>query len=42
VADGLFGVLRHEALELRLRVLVLEVGLSGPPKYVRKSAVKKF
>src|ERR1700716_3663483 len=32
MADGLLGVLRHQALELRLGVLMLEVSLSGAPK----------
>ena len=31
--DRLLGVLRHEALELRLGVLMLEVGLACAPKY---------
>src|SRR5437763_9573928 len=31
VPRRLFGVLRHEAFELRLGILMLEVGLSGAP-----------
>src|SRR5271166_1411542 len=34
VSDRIFGVLRHEAFELRLGILVLEVGPSGAPKDV--------
>ena len=30
--DRLFGVLRHQAFQLRLGVLMLKVGLSGAPK----------
>src|ERR1700730_18768903 len=32
VPDGLLGVFGHQSLELRLGVLVLEIGLSRAPK----------
>ena len=43
--DRLLGILRHEALELRLGVLMREVGLSGAAKDVgefRPGIIPKF
>src|SRR5271166_3869662 len=36
VAESFFGVLWHQRLELRFRLLVLEEGVAGCPKDIRK------